>query len=75
MADPISSTSAITAQLRAQLSAPLTALKSGQPSTQDFVSQLQKAGAPAKPSAVPLTTKSPNRSGNLPRGSLVDITA
>ena len=72
MADPINSTAAVGSLLRAQLAAPISALKSNQEASQALITQLQKTAAPAKASGVTLTSKSVGPNGNLPRGSIIN---
>jgi hypothetical protein len=75
MADSINGTAAISSLLRAQIQAPITALKSSQDAAQQLINQLQKTATPAATTSVTLTSKSLGVTDNLPRGSLVDITA
>jgi hypothetical protein len=72
MVDSINTTSAVGSLLRAQLSSSVSGLKANQQNAQALVQQLQKTAAPAKSTGVTLTSNTKGRSGNLPRGSLVD---
>jgi hypothetical protein len=67
--------SAISSLLRAQLSAPVSGLKANQSVSHLLIDQLSKPATPAKATAVSQSSKTTSTSGNLPRGSLVDILA
>lgn len=72
MVDSVSNNAAVSSLLRAQLSSSVSGLKANQQSAQTLIEQLQKTAAPAKSTGVTQSSKALNRSGNLPRGSLVD---
>lgn len=73
MADSINGTSAVSSLLRAQIAAPISGLKANQQAAQALIDQLQKTAVPARAGGVTPASKSLGRPGNLPRGSLVDI--
>ena len=74
MVDPVNNASAVSSLLRAQLSSSVSGLKANQRNAQALIQQLQKTAAPVKSTSITQTSKALNRSGNLPRGSLVDVT-
>jgi hypothetical protein len=53
----------------------VSGLKANQQNAQALITQLQRTAVPVKSGSITQTSKALNRSGNLPRGSLVDITA
>lgn len=79
MVDSVSNNAAISSLLRAQTtsaSAAVLGLKSSAQATQAVINQLQKSADLQKNVTTQLAAKPLNAGGgNLPRGSLVDITA
>jgi len=78
MVDSVSNNAAISSLLRAQTTSATAAvlgLKSSAQATQAVINQLQQSADQQKNTTAQLAAKPLSTGGNLPRGSLVDITA